>query len=96
MKWFRFGKILIRLKPYLDIESDVIMEELIYHLDRQSKETFNSYINRKFQKYRELQAALGNVTIKCEKCSATSTQVKEFPDEFWTFLIKRGSKLNEE
>ena len=41
-----FREVLIPLKPYLDIEADVLIEELLLHMQCEAKETMTAYPTR--------------------------------------------------
>ena len=47
-------EILQNLKPYLDIEQDVLIEEFFYMVTRESKESMAGYVTRKVNKNRDL------------------------------------------
>ena len=89
-------EILTQLKPYLDIEVDILMEEFVYHCARVNKETFSSYVTRKNTKYRDLRNLLRPTKCKCTSCGHEDTKPTELPMEMWGFLLKRGSQMTEE
>ena len=47
-------EILTPMKPYLDIETKVLIEQTIFLTSRENKETMSSYLMRKTNKHREL------------------------------------------
>ena len=66
-------EVLNGLKPYLDVEVDVLIEETLFTVTKDSKETMNSYVSRKLNKKRELSAALGQETAECSQCKFAKT-----------------------
>ena len=74
-------EILTLLKPYLEAESDVMIEETIFAVVKDSKETMAQYVTRKVNKHRELLASLGQQKTECSVCHRVSYASKDFPDE---------------
>ena len=89
-------EILIPMKPYLDIETKVLIEQCLYGTHREGKETFSSYITRKQNKYRDLLSALGHYLVKCSKCGHDNERQRELPDEIWSYIIEKHGHLNDE
>ena len=89
-------EILTTLKPYLDVELDVLIEETVFLTQKDPKESMAAYVTKKLNKKRELLAALGQAKIQCSSCGSLSSVPKEFPDEVWSYLIRRGAHLSEE
>ena len=89
-------EILSGLKPFIDIELDVLIEEILYKSDRVSRESMNSYITRRISKLRDLEKTLGQEIIKCTKCAHEITRQKTIPDEIWTYIIQKAAKLTED
>ena len=89
-------EILGNLKPYLDVENEVLIEETLFMVTRDNHESMSNYVTRKINKRRELDAALGKQKIECTFCSKSFTVPKDIPDEIWSYLLKRGAKLSEE
>ncbi len=69
------------LKPYLDVELDVLIEETIYALTKDSKEAMASYVTRKANKRIEMCNALGKDKINCPQCTHAFTHQRDLPDE---------------
>ena len=90
------GEILTGMKPYLDIEVDVMMEEFVFKCKRESKETMSSYVTRKMNKHRDLQQALGKKHVACPHCQCNFTINNEFPDEFLAHLWKKDAQLSDD
>ena len=61
-------QIITHLKPFLDLEPEVIMEEFLYNVTRGSSETLQSYIARKTNKHTEMMQQFAQVT----NCGPTS------------------------
>ena len=61
-------EILTSLKPYLDIELDVLIEETVFLTQKDHKESMAAYVTKKLNKKRELLAALGQSQHKCLGC----------------------------
>ena len=89
-------EILAAMKPYLDVELDVLMEEFVFKCNRESKESMQSYIGRKANKYRDLCSAFGQTKIKCSHCNNCTTTNIDFPDPFKGMLWKRGAHLSDD
>ena len=89
-------EILTTLKPYLDVELDVLIEETIFMTQKDQKESMAAYVTKKLNKKRELLAALGQSKNCCNSCGALSSAPKDFPDEVWSYLLRRGAHLTEE
>jgi len=53
-------EILNNLKPYLDVETEVLIEEVIFTTTKDSKETMSSYIARKVNKKIDMVSAFGS------------------------------------
>ena len=89
-------EILAMLKPYLDVELDVLIEEAVFLTSKESRETMSAFVTRKMNKRRDLPNALGTLKVHCPNCSQTITTNKDLPDEIWSYLIKRSAHLTEE
>ena len=90
------NELLVHLKPYIDVQLDILIEEAIFSVHRESKEPMTAYVTRKTNKRRELCAALGFTKVECSECKGQSSIVKDFPDEMWSYLLRRGANLSEE
>jgi len=89
-------EILAQLKPYLDVETDVLIEELLFSMQRDNKETMASYVTRKVNKNRELCAAFGMGHLDCVQCRTKNTYPIELPSEVWQYILRRGAHLSED
>ena len=89
-------EILTSLKPYLDIETEVLIEEAVFTTTKESKETMQSYVTKKVNKKIDMISAFGQRKINCGHCNQQVTIPKELPDELWTYLLKRGANLTDE
>ena len=89
-------EILTILKPYLDVETDVMIEELLFSVSKESKETMQNYVTRAVNKYNDLCAALGYEKITCPNCTQMFNKKQQFPELVWTYLLKRGGRLTDE
>ena len=69
------------MKPYLDVELDVLIEETVFMTQKDQKESMAAYVTKKLNKKRELLAALGQSKCHCSSCGALSSVPKDFPDE---------------
>ena len=90
------GEILTGMKPYLDIETDVMMEEFVFKCKRESKETMSSYVTRKMNEHRDLQQAMGKKQVVCPHCHGDFTINNDFPDEFLAHLWKKDAQLSDD
>ena len=90
------GEILTGMKPYLDIEIDVMMEEFVFKCKRESKETMSSYVTRKMNKHRDLQQAMGKKQVVCPHCQGDFTTNNDFPDEFLAHLWRKDAQLSDD
>ena len=52
------------LKPYLDVELEALIEETIFTVHKESKESMTSYITRKINKRRDLCSAPGQQCVQ--------------------------------
>ena len=89
-------EILVTMKPYLDVELDVLIEETLYAVTKDNKETMTSYVSRKMNKKREMQQALGMESVCCKDCNATRTVPRDIPDEIWSYIMRRHANMSEE
>ena len=89
-------EILTTLKPYLDVELDVLIEETVFQTQKESKESMTAYVTKKLNKKRELLAALGQTQSKCNGCGCLNSVPKDFPEEVWSYLLRRGAHLTED
>ena len=74
-------EIITLCKPYVDIERDVLIDEFLYHGQRENKETFTTFVTKKSRKYDDLRQSLGHEKINCTSCKHEMTRQKELPDE---------------
>ena len=86
-------EILAGPKPYLDVESDVVMEQFIFTLHRDPKETMAAFITRILITRREFNQSLGTETIVCSHCHGNTTRPRDIPMEMWSFMLRRAAKL---
>ena len=84
------------LKPYLDVELEVLSEETIFTVHNESKESMTNYVTRTINKRRDLCSALGQQCVECPNCQQTFTTGKDLPDEIWAYLLKRAAHLTED
>ena len=89
-------EILTNLKPFLDVETDVLIEETFYAVTRDAKETMSAYVTRKVNKRRELVNAFAEKKTKYPHCDETTTVPMDIPDEIWSYILRRGAHLSEE
>ena len=89
-------EILTNLKPFLDVETDVLIEEMFYTVTREAEETMSANVTRKVNKLRELVNAFTEKKTKCPHCDATTTVPMEIPHKIWNYILRRGAHLNEE
>ena len=89
-------EILTHMKPYLDIETKVLIEQTLYGTTREAKETFASYLTRKVTKSRDLSATLGYSKISCKSCGAPCEHKVEIPEIIWAHILERGAHLTDE
>ena len=73
-------EILTQMKPFLDIETKVLIEQLFFTTTRENKETMSSYLTRKTNKHRELSVGLGHKCVKCQNCLSDVKVKEEIPD----------------
>ena len=90
------NEILISLKPYLDVELDVVIEETLFVVTKDAKESMQSYVTRKINKRRELTSALGQSKEECKNCGQATSVPLDLPDEIWSYLLRRGANLTED
>ena len=89
-------EILTHMKPYLDIETKVLIEQTLYGTTRENKETFASYLTRKVTKNRDLSATLGYSKTSCKSCGAPCEHKVEIPEVIWAHILERGAHLTDE
>ncbi len=89
-------EILTELKPYLDVETEVLIEELFFVIKKESRELMSSYLTKKINKKREVEAALGKTRQCCANCLKESDVPQKVPDEIWTYILKKGASLTED
>ena len=88
--------ILTQLKPWLDAETEILIEALIFLTDRETKETMTNFVTRKSNSRNDMRTALGMATIKCTNCLKDMQIQKDLPEEVWSYLLKRSAKLSED
>lgn len=74
----------------------MLIEETVFLTQKDQKESMAAYVTKKLNKKRELLAALGQSKCTCNSCGALSSVPKDFPDEVWSYLLRRGAHLTEE
>ena len=84
------------LKPYLDVERDVMIEELLFSTVKESKETMQNYVTCAVNKCNDMYTALGQDKIQCLNCTQTITRKQSFPETIWSYLLKLGAKPSDE
>ena len=80
-------------KPYLDVETELVIEETLFTTQKDPKETMTSYLTRKLHKRRDLVSALGHRKISCAQCSHCTDEPVDLPEKIWTYLLKRDARL---
>ena len=83
-------------KPYLDVETEILIEETLFTTQKDHKETMTNYLTRKLHKRRDLVSALGHRKISCSQCSHCTDEPVDLPEKIWTYLLKRDARLTED
>jgi hypothetical protein len=83
-------------KPYLDVETEVLIEETLFTTQKDHKETMTSYLTRKMHKRRDLVSALGHRKMTCSQCMHCTDEPVDLPERIWTYLLKRDARLTED
>ena len=81
-------EILQSLKPYLDVKVDVLLEETLYAVVKDNRETMAQYVTKKTNKRREMCQALGMEYYTRNKCHGQIAVQKDLPDEVWTYILR--------
>ena len=82
-------EILSGMKPYLDIQTKILIDEFLYGTMREGKETMSSYVTKKINKHRDMCSALGFMKVKGKNCSHETEVQKDLPDEIKAYVYDK-------
>ena len=83
-------------KPYIDQETDVMQEILVYKLERDQKETVIGHVSRKQSAHRDVKQAWGQKMVNCPKCNEEFAMQQDMPEVLWKYIFKKHARLSEE
>ena len=90
------AEILYYCKPYLDVDTEVTIEKLFYHSDREKNELFSNFLTKKLTLKKDFLGALSANHHQCPVCLHKSTIPADLPDEVWAYNLRRGARLSDE
>ena len=89
-------EIFVRFRPWLVLESEVLIEECMYRFDRRKGDSMQMYLTERTQKRADMIAALGDQKLSCPHCDQTFSQPTDLPEIIWSYMLKKGAHLTDE
>ena len=89
-------EILTKFRPYLQLEAEITIEELMYHFDRKKGDSMTAYLTERNKKRSDMKCALGTEKIECPHCKEHWNRQIDLPDVMWSYMLKKGAHLSDD